>query len=184
MLPTKRVRTGSIGGHGAPKNGWLPSSSCESKPESFSMHTHPDFEDLLRLLEANRVEYMIVGGYAVAYHGFPRFTKDLDGKSGTGPGCCTDDCPALRPCGTLADMTTLPSHAASPDAADDLLFREQCRRQLRRPLEARMKYGFCRVARPGLNAPAARVFESTRAYREWCAATLPAYLGYQPAPPE
>jgi len=42
------------------------------------MHTHPDFEDFLRLLEANRVEYMIVGGYAVAYHGFPRFTKDLD----------------------------------------------------------------------------------------------------------
>ena len=78
MLPTKRVRTGSIGGHGAPKNGWLQSSSCESKPESFSMHTHPDFEDFLRLLEANRVEYMIVGGYAVAYHGFPRFTKDLD----------------------------------------------------------------------------------------------------------
>ena len=28
------------------------------------MSTHPDFEDFLRLLEANRVEYMIVGGYA------------------------------------------------------------------------------------------------------------------------
>lgn len=42
------------------------------------MSTHPDFEDFLRLLESHRVEYMIVGGYAVAYHGFPRFTKDLD----------------------------------------------------------------------------------------------------------
>lgn len=42
------------------------------------MSTHPDFEDFLRLLETHRVEYMIVGGYAVAYHGFPRFTKDLD----------------------------------------------------------------------------------------------------------
>lgn len=42
------------------------------------MSTHPDFEDFLRLLEAHQVEYMIVGGYAVAYHGFPRFTKDLD----------------------------------------------------------------------------------------------------------
>jgi hypothetical protein len=42
------------------------------------MSTQPDFEDFLRLLEAHRVEYMIVGGYAVAYHGFPRFTKDLD----------------------------------------------------------------------------------------------------------
>jgi hypothetical protein len=29
------------------------------------------------LLEKNRVEYVIVGGYAVAFHGYPRFTKDL-----------------------------------------------------------------------------------------------------------
>jgi len=42
------------------------------------MTTHPDFEDFLRLLEVHRVDYMIVGGYAVAYHGFPRFTKDID----------------------------------------------------------------------------------------------------------
>jgi hypothetical protein len=38
------------------------------------MNTQPDFEDFLRLLEAHGVDYMIVGGYAVAYHGFPRFT--------------------------------------------------------------------------------------------------------------
>ena len=42
------------------------------------MSTHPDFEDFLRLLEERRVDYMIVGGYAVAFHGFPRFTKDID----------------------------------------------------------------------------------------------------------
>ena len=42
------------------------------------MNTHPDFEELLQLLEEHRVEYMIVGGYAVAYHGHPRFTKDID----------------------------------------------------------------------------------------------------------
>lgn len=81
-------------------------------------------------------------------------------------------------------MATLPSRSASPDETDDLLFREQCRRQMQRSLEDRMKYGFCRVSRPGLDAPAARVFPSTRAYREWCAANLPAYLGYQPAPLE
>jgi len=85
---------------------------------------------------------------------------------------------------SLGVMATIPSPSASPDAAEDLLFREQCRRQLRRPVEARMKYGFCRVSRPGLDVPAARVFASTREYREWCAANLPAYLGYQPAPPE
>ena len=42
------------------------------------MNIHPDFEELLRLLEEHDIEYMIVGGYAVAYHGFPRFTKDID----------------------------------------------------------------------------------------------------------
>ena len=42
------------------------------------MNIHPDFEELLRLFEENGVEYMIVGGYAVAYHGHPRFTKDID----------------------------------------------------------------------------------------------------------
>jgi hypothetical protein len=42
------------------------------------MTTHPDFEELLRLLEEHEVDYMIVGGYAVAYHGYPRFTKDID----------------------------------------------------------------------------------------------------------
>jgi hypothetical protein len=42
------------------------------------MNTQSDFEDFLPLLESNRVEYMIVGGYAAAFHGFPRFTKDID----------------------------------------------------------------------------------------------------------
>lgn len=42
------------------------------------MTTHADFEDFFRLLNEHGVEYMIVGGYAVAYHGYPRFTKDID----------------------------------------------------------------------------------------------------------
>jgi hypothetical protein len=42
------------------------------------MSTHPHFEEFLRLLERNRVDYMIVGGYAVAFHGWPRFTGDID----------------------------------------------------------------------------------------------------------
>lgn len=42
------------------------------------MNTHPDFEELFRLLEEHHVDYMIVGGYAVAFHGYPRFTKDVD----------------------------------------------------------------------------------------------------------
>ncbi len=36
------------------------------------------FLDFLGLLEKHKVEYMVVGGYAVGVHGFPRFTGDLD----------------------------------------------------------------------------------------------------------
>jgi len=42
------------------------------------MEVQPDFKELLAFLNAHRVEYVIVGGYALAYHGFPRFTADLD----------------------------------------------------------------------------------------------------------
>jgi hypothetical protein len=70
------------------------------------------------------------------------------------------------------------------EALEASAFREQCRRQMARPLEARMKYGFCRVHRPVLDTPGTRVFSSTKEYREWCADNLPAYLGFQPAPAE
>lgn len=42
------------------------------------MNTQPDFEELLKLFEENKVSYMVVGGYAVAFYGYPRFTKDID----------------------------------------------------------------------------------------------------------
>lgn len=38
----------------------------------------PDFREFLRLLNAHQVEYVIIGGYAVAHHGHPRATQDLD----------------------------------------------------------------------------------------------------------
>ena len=39
---------------------------------------HPDFKDFLRFLNSYGVEYLVVGGYAVGYHGYPRATGDLD----------------------------------------------------------------------------------------------------------
>ncbi len=39
---------------------------------------HPDFKDFLRLLNSYGVEYLVVGGYAVGYHGYPRATGDMD----------------------------------------------------------------------------------------------------------
>ena len=37
-----------------------------------------DFKDFIKLLNENDVHYIIIGGYALAFHGFPRYTKDLD----------------------------------------------------------------------------------------------------------
>jgi hypothetical protein len=70
------------------------------------------------------------------------------------------------------------------EALEDMAFREQCRREMARPLEARMMYGFCRVHRPVLDTPGVRVFSTTKEYRAWCEANLPAYLGFQPSPAE
>jgi hypothetical protein len=37
-----------------------------------------DFREFIQSLNDNHVRYLIVGGYAVAFHGHPRYTKDLD----------------------------------------------------------------------------------------------------------
>jgi hypothetical protein len=42
------------------------------------MEVQSDFRELLALFNAHNVEYMIVGGYALAFHGAPRYTGDMD----------------------------------------------------------------------------------------------------------
>ena len=42
------------------------------------MEVQKDFKELLELFNGHNVEYMIVGAYALAYHGAPRFTGDID----------------------------------------------------------------------------------------------------------
>jgi predicted nucleotidyltransferase len=37
-----------------------------------------DFKEFVELLIKNKAEYLVVGGYAVAIHGYPRYTGDLD----------------------------------------------------------------------------------------------------------
>ena len=37
-----------------------------------------DFREFLNLLNSLQVDYILVGGYAVAYHGYPRYTGDID----------------------------------------------------------------------------------------------------------
>ncbi|MCU0918637.1 MAG: hypothetical protein MUC88_29380 [Planctomycetes bacterium] len=44
-----------------------------------------DFREFLRLLADSGVEYLLIGGYAVGYHGYPRATQDLDVWIATNP---------------------------------------------------------------------------------------------------
>ncbi len=37
-----------------------------------------DFKEFIQLLNDNQVKYLVIGGYAVAVHGHPRYTKDID----------------------------------------------------------------------------------------------------------
>ena len=37
-----------------------------------------DFKEFLKLLNSHSVEYLLIGGYAVGYYGYPRATNDLD----------------------------------------------------------------------------------------------------------
>ena len=37
-----------------------------------------DFLEFLRLLTDHKVRYVVIGGYAVAFHGYPRYTGDID----------------------------------------------------------------------------------------------------------
>ncbi len=37
-----------------------------------------DFKELLKIFAERKVKYLIIGGYAVAKHAEPRYTKDLD----------------------------------------------------------------------------------------------------------
>jgi len=42
------------------------------------MEVQQDYKDLLALFNAHKVDYIIVGAYALAYHGAPRYTGDMD----------------------------------------------------------------------------------------------------------
>jgi hypothetical protein len=42
------------------------------------MEVQPDFRDVLASLNAHKVDYVIVGAHALAFHGAPRYTGDMD----------------------------------------------------------------------------------------------------------
>jgi len=50
----------------------------EPKSSIESSHFSPDILEFIRLINARQVRYVVVGGQAVIYHGYPRFTGDID----------------------------------------------------------------------------------------------------------
>ena len=50
------------------------------------MKLSKDLREFIELLNSKKVKYLIVGGYAVAYHGHPRFTGDIDFFVESSPG--------------------------------------------------------------------------------------------------
>jgi DNA polymerase II small subunit/DNA polymerase delta subunit B len=56
-----------------------------------------DFKEFIESLNANHVRYLIVGGYAVALHGYPRYTKDLEIRLSPKPDRFTDHYPRCTP---------------------------------------------------------------------------------------
>jgi len=42
------------------------------------MVLNKDFKEFIELLNAHQIKYLVVGGYAVTIHGYPRYTNDID----------------------------------------------------------------------------------------------------------
>src|SRR5262245_53316190 len=67
---------GGTGGRGRRESGSRPLRSCAESSMDAPLLTD-DFKEFLKLFNAHRVEYLVVGGYAVGVHGYPRATVDL-----------------------------------------------------------------------------------------------------------
>lgn len=65
------------------RRGWRRLKCCDSKWGGRTLNE--DFKEFVALLNSNRLEHVIVGGYALAAYGHPRYTGDLDFWIGTNP---------------------------------------------------------------------------------------------------
>lgn len=59
-------------------SGSKPSNSCVKALMDTTIRLQEDFKVFLKLLEAFEVDYLLVGGYAVGFYGYPRPTGDID----------------------------------------------------------------------------------------------------------
>ncbi|MDQ3002467.1 MAG: nucleotidyltransferase [Fibrobacterota bacterium] len=77
---------GNIGWPRHQKKDSKPWLSCGGNILKSVKKLNRDFKEFLALLLEEKVEFLLVGGYAVAFHGYPRFTGDMDILVGNDPG--------------------------------------------------------------------------------------------------
>jgi hypothetical protein len=68
----------NIGAHNLIRRAWRRSSRSGGNITIGLTMLTPDFKEFIQSLNDNEVRYLVVGGYAVALHGHPRYTKDID----------------------------------------------------------------------------------------------------------
>ena len=78
----------------------------------------------------------------------------------------------------------MPSDTRQVAAAELEDFHRQCRRQIGRPVSARIRFGFFRNANPLRDSNANRSFASMDEYRRFCERYYPPYFGYARPEPE
>lgn len=78
------------------------------------IHLPADFLDLLRFLNEESVDHIVIGGYAVIYHGYPRTTKDIDIWISPADDSQAGLKRALRKFGFSAESLTSPVFAEAP----------------------------------------------------------------------
>jgi hypothetical protein len=75
-----------IGVRGPHWSGCVPLTPCAAPISNpMLLLANKDFREFVKLLNSNGVKFLIVGGHAVAVHGYPRFTGDLDVWIATDP---------------------------------------------------------------------------------------------------
>ena len=60
-----------------PTNDWTRWKPC-GKSSMATIRLPQDFKEFLKLLKEHNVRYLLIGGYAVGFHGYPRATADMD----------------------------------------------------------------------------------------------------------
>lgn len=53
------------------------------------MQLNKDLREFIELLNSGKIDYLVVGGFAVAWHGYPRFIADIDFLVGTAQSQCS-----------------------------------------------------------------------------------------------